>query len=145
MAADTSAYDSQRTLNEGDMDDRSRHSQDLDASREGLSDIEKGPDDAQQPAPSAPTDQLDPFFVDFDGPNDPDNPKNWTTKRRWAITCTLGALVWTVTFASSIFSVNIMVVEEKFGVSLVTATLGVALFVLVCPNSNLLMRWRKKC
>lgn len=42
----------------------------------------------------------------------------------------MGLLVFTVTFASSIFSVNIRVVEEKFNVDLVTATLGVALFVL---------------
>lgn len=42
----------------------------------------------------------------------------------------MGLLVFTVTFASSIFSVNIRVVQEKFHVDLVTATLGVALFVL---------------
>jgi len=71
------------------------------------------------------------FFVEFDGPNDPDNPKNWTPKRRWGITISMGLMVFTVTFASSIFSVNIGVVQEKFNVELVTATLGVALFVLV--------------
>ena len=77
-----------------------------------------------------PTD-TESFFVEFDGPNDPDNPKNWTPKRRWGITISMGLMVFTVTFASSIFSVNIGVVQEKFNVELVTATLGVALFVLV--------------
>lgn len=72
-----------------------------------------------------------PFLVEFDGPNDRDNPKSWTTKRRWAITISMGLLVFTVTFASSIFSVNIGVVQRKFNVDLVTATLGVTLFVLV--------------
>lgn len=73
----------------------------------------------------------DPTTVEFDGPNDPGNPKNWTAKRRWCITASLGSLVFTVTFASSVFSVNIGVVQEKFDVDIVTATLGVALFVLV--------------
>lgn len=75
--------------------------------------------------------QQNEFFVEFKGLDDPDNPKNWTPKRRWAITVSMGLMVFTVTFASSIFSVNIGVVQEKFNVELVTATLGVALFVLV--------------
>lgn len=94
-------------------------------SNDALSDIEKGTSDDEHPAAAEAG-----YLVVFDGANDPDNPKNWTTKRRWAITISMGLLVFTVTFASSIFSVNIRVVEEKFNVELVTATLGVALFVL---------------
>jgi DHA1 family multidrug resistance protein-like MFS transporter len=97
----------------------------LNDSNNVLSDIEKG---QNSDAPAQTKD--DSHLVVFDGPNDPDNPKNWTTKRRWAITISMGLLVFTVTFASSIFSVNIRVVQEKFNVDLVTATLGVALFVL---------------
>lgn len=107
---------------------------DLKTSREALGDLEKGLDNDP---PEQPADQN--FLVEFDGPDDPDNPKNWSTRRRWAITISMGLLVFTVTFASSIFSVNIGVVSEKFNVSVVTATLGVALFVLVSghgiPNS----------
>ncbi|KAJ4292074.1 hypothetical protein N0V90_009973 [Kalmusia sp. IMI 367209] len=73
---------------------------------------------------------VDEFLVEFNGPDDPDNPKAWTTTRRWIITVVVGLLVFTVTFASSIFSVNIGVVQEKFQVTKVTATLGVSLFVL---------------
>ncbi|PSN69427.1 citrinin biosynthesis transporter CtnC [Corynespora cassiicola Philippines] len=98
---------------------------DLKTSREALGDLEKGLDNDP---PEQPADQN--FLVEFDGPDDPDNPKNWSTRRRWAITISMGLLVFTVTFASSIFSVNIGVVSEKFNVSVVTATLGVALFVL---------------
>jgi DHA1 family multidrug resistance protein-like MFS transporter len=87
-------------------------------------DIEKGQNSDESPA------RDDSHLVVFDGPDDPGNPKNWTLKRRWAITVSMGLLVFTVTFASSIFSVNIRVVQEKFDVDLVTATLGVALFVL---------------
>lgn len=93
-------------------------------------DVEKGveTDAIGDPVP-------DRFLVEFDGPNDPGNPKNWTPKRRWCITISMGLMVFAVTFASSIFSVNIGVIVEKFNVSLVTATLGVALFVLVSPSS----------
>lgn len=94
-------------------------------SNDALSDIERGTNDDEHPAAAEAG-----YLVVFNGANDPDNPKNWTTKRRWAITISMGLLVFTVTFASSIFSVNIRVVEEKFNVELVTATLGVALFVL---------------
>lgn len=90
-----------------------------------LQDLEKGADhDSSSPANEKS------YLVEFDGPNDPGNPKNWTTKRRWAITVCMGLTVFTVTFASSIFSVNLRVVQEKFDTTLVTATLGVALFVL---------------
>ena len=96
----------------------------------GAPDVEKG---GEMDATSEPA--VGRFLVEFDGPNDPGNPKNWTPKRRWAITVSMGLMVFTVTFASSIFSVNISVIVEKFNVTLVTATLGVALFVLVyAPN-----------
>jgi MFS transporter, DHA1 family, multidrug resistance protein len=94
-------------------------------SKDIMPDVEQG----QRVDEAVPTKEKS-YLVEFEGPTDPDNPKNWTTKRRWAITISMGLLVFTVTFASSIFSVNIRVVQEKFDVELVTATLGVALFVL---------------
>jgi DHA1 family multidrug resistance protein-like MFS transporter len=94
-------------------------------SNDALPEVEKGRSDNERPPA---TDNR--FLVEFEGPNDPGNPKNWTAKRRWAITISMGLLVFTVTFASSIFSVNIRTVQELYNVELVTATLGVALFVL---------------
>ncbi|KAF2705484.1 citrinin biosynthesis transporter CtnC [Pleomassaria siparia CBS 279.74] len=108
-----------------DAEKRGKSVGDLSGSNEAIGDIERGAKDTQ-PAPSGERTE----FIDFQGPDDPDNPKNWTTKRRWAITLSMGSLVFTVTFASSIFSVNIGVVKELFDVSTVTSTLGVALFVL---------------
>lgn len=90
-------------------------------------DVEKGVEIGSAGGP--PPDR---FLVEFDGPDDPGNPKNWTPRRRWCITISMGLMVFTVTFASSIFSVNLGVIVDKFDVTIVTATLGVALFVLVC-------------
>jgi DHA1 family multidrug resistance protein-like MFS transporter len=94
------------------------------ASKATVLDVEKGIE-TERPL-------SDRFLVEFEGPNDPGNPKNWTPKRRWCITISMGLMVFTVTFASSIFSVNLGIIVEKFDVTITTATLGVALFVLVC-------------
>ena len=101
--------------------------EDLSQSNVALSDLEKAASNDALPAPV----ETNIYFVDFEGPDDPGNPKSWTEKRRWGITVSMGLMVFTVTFASSIFSVNIGYVQEKFDVELVTATLGVSLFVLV--------------
>lgn len=98
---------------------------DLTASNNSIPDMEKALEKEGDPPVLAE------FLVLFNGPDDPDNPKNWSTRRRWGITVVVGLLVFSVTFASSIFSVNIGIVEEKFHVTRVVATLGVALFVLV--------------
>lgn len=100
---------------------------DQDAFNGAVSDVEKG---VESSSPGEPAPDL--FLVEFDGPDDPGNPKNWTPKRRWFITISMGLMVFTVTFASSIFSVNLGVIVDIFDVTIVTATLGVALFVLVC-------------
>ncbi|KAF1940443.1 MFS general substrate transporter [Clathrospora elynae] len=104
---------------------RRKSEEDAKDSSDAMQDLERGP---SQDSPVSAEEKL--FLVEFEGLNDPDNPKSWTQKRRWAITVSMGLMVFTVTFASSIFSVNIGVVQEKFNVDLVTATLGVALFVL---------------
>ena len=57
--------------------------------------------------------------------------QNWAVRKKIFTAAMLGFTTMTAAFASSIFSVNIGVVQEKFNVELVTATLGVALFVLV--------------
>lgn len=71
-----------------------------------------------------------PDLVEFDGPDDPDNPKNWSKRRRWAITVSGALLTFTVTFSSSIFSVAINPVAEEYHIGTVTSTLGVSLFLL---------------
>ena len=47
----------------------------------------------------------DPNIVEFDGPHDPDNPKNWKASRKMGITASMGSMTFVVTFSSSIFAV----------------------------------------
>jgi hypothetical protein len=70
-------------------------------------------------------------IVGWNGPDDPENPKNWPNRRKWMITVSLGMLTWVVTFASSIFSTATRPAAKEFGVSTEVMTLGTSLFVLV--------------
>ncbi|KAH7237044.1 major facilitator superfamily domain-containing protein [Fusarium redolens] len=69
-------------------------------------------------------------IVGWNGPDDPENPKNWPNRRKWMITVSLGMLTWVVTFASSIFSTATRPAAKEFGVSTEVMTLGTSLFVL---------------
>jgi DHA1 family multidrug resistance protein-like MFS transporter len=71
-----------------------------------------------------------PNLVEFDGPDDPGNPKNWTIRKRGAATVSMGMMTFVVTFASSVFSVAIERVAEEYNIGTVTSTLGVSLFLL---------------
>lgn len=75
-------------------------------------------------------------LVDFDSADDPENPKNFSTARKWAITASMGSMTFVTTFASSIFSVAVGPVSQEYNISHVAATLGTSLFLLVCTPSN---------
>ncbi|PYI14593.1 MFS multidrug transporter [Aspergillus violaceofuscus CBS 115571] len=72
----------------------------------------------------------DPNIVDWDGPDDPEYPPNWSELRKWTITIILGLMTVSVTFASSVFSAAAAVTAEQFGVSEEVMILGTSLFVL---------------
>ncbi|KAF2102158.1 MFS transporter [Rhizodiscina lignyota] len=98
-------------------------------------DIEKadfGNDEAPQQHPNECTCGFHPKndLVEFVGPDDPGNPKNWPRGRRWGITVSMGAMTFVVTFSSSIFSVAIPSVAEEYNVGRVVSTLGITLFLL---------------
>ncbi len=66
--------------------------------REELRAEQYGGDDPQEPLPKEggiipvpPESKSDPYKVEWDGPDDPANPQNWTNRYKWAITvlCTL--------------------------------------------------------
>ena len=68
----------------------------------------------------------DPNLVEFDGPDDPGNPQNFSLTKKWTITILLSLLTLTITFSSSIFSTAIMVVSKQFQIGEVVGTLGVS-------------------
>jgi DHA1 family multidrug resistance protein-like MFS transporter len=72
----------------------------------------------------------DPNLIEWDGPDDPENPMNWPASKKWIVTIALGMMTFCVTFASSVFSNATVPVAELYGVSTEVTTLGTSLFVL---------------
>ncbi|CAI7600327.1 unnamed protein product [Penicillium bialowiezense] len=70
------------------------------------------------------------FIVSWNGPNDPENPRNFPRWRKWVVTIMLGLMTICVTFASSVFSTATKVTAKKFNVSPEVMVLAVSLFVL---------------
>lgn len=94
-------------------------------------DVEKQSQDQVPPQQMTDTGGNDASIVEFTGPDDPDDPKNWTARRRAIITVSMGLMTFVVTFSSSIFAVAIEPVSKEFDVGIPVATLGVSFFLLV--------------
>ena len=69
-------------------------------------------------------------LVDWSGPNDPSNPQNWPRSHKVLVTVILCVYTFAVYVGSSIYSSSQQDVLEKFHVSHVAASLGIALYVL---------------
>ncbi|KAK3687460.1 major facilitator superfamily domain-containing protein [Podospora appendiculata] len=83
-------------------------------------------DNMTNPKPSA-----DPDLVTWDGPDDPENPKNWPKAHKWTYTCTVSLFV----FISPVSSAMIAPAMAKLGAGLAMRTefevyLSLAIFIL---------------
>lgn len=67
---------------------------------------------------------------DWDGPDDPGNPHNWTLSRKWFQTLTTGCISLTAACATSIFAPAIDDVAAEFSVSTEVATLTYSIYSL---------------
>lgn len=72
----------------------------------------------------------DPDLVDWDGPNDPANPMNFSKGRKWWISILTALLTFVISFGSSVFSATTEVTAEHFGASEEVMILGVTLYVV---------------
>ncbi|KAJ4988980.1 major facilitator superfamily transporter [Stagonosporopsis vannaccii] len=69
-------------------------------------------------------------LIDWDGPDDPSDPHNWSMKERVLITALIGLYTFAVYVGSSIYSPSQEAVQEVFHKSHVEGSLGLALYVL---------------
>ncbi|KAK3943234.1 putative caffeine resistance protein 5 [Diplogelasinospora grovesii] len=69
------------------------------------------------------------FLVDWFGPDDPENPQNWSSFKKSFVTFEICFLTFSVYIGSAIYTAGILDVSRTFGVSQVAATLGLSLFV----------------
>lgn len=70
-------------------------------------------------------------IVGWDGPDDPQNPQNWSRPKKFATTIFYATMTFCITFASSVFSTATQVTSAEFHVSTEVMTLGTGLFVMV--------------
>ena len=80
-------------------------------------DIEKGVSSISSSIVSESDDAAaqDPDIVDFDGPDDPQNPMNWTFYKKWGMVLLISAITFLTPLASSMFAPGVPEVMEDFG------------------------------
>lgn len=71
----------------------------------------------------------DHFLVDW-APNDPQNPRNWSTPKKLFVTFQICLLTTSVYIGSAIYTAGLEGVEAQFHISPVKALLGLTLFVI---------------
>ena len=86
--------------------------------------VDQGVEDRRQTKPEND-------IVGWDGPDDPQNPQNWSRPKKFTTTIFYASMTFCITFASSVFSTATEVTSAKFHVSTEVMTLGTALFVMV--------------
>lgn len=94
---------------------------------ENHQDIEKT--DSHAAETSAPSDR---YLVNWDGPDDPENPQNLSVLKKWLITFLFSTLTIWVTFSTSVFSPTVFVTAEEFHVSTEVTILATSLNIFVC-------------
>lgn len=70
------------------------------------------------------------YVVEFDGPNDPLHPQNWTLKKKVMMGVMLSYASVCSTFTSSLFSASTVAFARYFRTSTEVATLGTSIYVL---------------
>ncbi|KAJ7249746.1 major facilitator superfamily domain-containing protein [Mycena haematopus] len=86
-------------------------------------------------APTKPSENLgaelsDPEEINWDGPNDQENPQNWSDRRKWLITLTCILMTVNVTFSSSAPTSATGAILEAFDVSAEISYLITTTFLL---------------
>ena len=97
-------------------------------------DVEKSAGINSSPSSSntEPVAAKDANLVEWDGPDDPENPMNFSFGRKVLITGLFSSLTLWATFSSSIFSTATGVTSQEYQVSVEVMTLGTSLPILVC-------------
>ncbi|CDW97990.1 hypothetical protein, partial [Sporisorium scitamineum] len=81
-------------------------------------------------APDSLEGDTDPYLIDWNDDPDPDNPLNWSLRRKAFVTGLLCLLTFSVYMGSAIYTPGVELFARYFGIGTVPATLGLTLFVL---------------
>ncbi|KIJ26675.1 hypothetical protein M422DRAFT_272247 [Sphaerobolus stellatus SS14] len=70
------------------------------------------------------------IYVDWDGPQDPANPRNWSSSRKWFISSFGFIFLTLVGVANAGYAISQPSLEKALGISSFLGTLGVAMFIV---------------
>lgn len=111
---------------EQDIDNPNRHS-----STSSTSHGANETNDPEKAQPAATSQEHDPNLVDWDGPDDPMNPMNWSAKKKWSNIFILSTITLLVPLGSSFFAPGVPQVMREFGTtSQSLTTFVVSVYVL---------------
>ncbi|RDW59035.1 hypothetical protein BP5796_11959 [Coleophoma crateriformis] len=80
-------------------------------------DLEAGTEIVRERTPSSRRSFTDPNLVGWAGPADPDNPKNWLPRRKWAATLIMSSFTFITPVASSIVAPAFNAIGTEFHIS----------------------------
>ena len=103
------------------------HQENRDSDKDAVNAAEKA---LVSPFQGPPHPSDDPNIVSWDGPDDPENPQNWSQRTKWTRAMVIASMTLVVTFSSSVFSTGTLKVSKEFHISTEVSTLGTSLFVL---------------
>ncbi|CAI7598487.1 unnamed protein product [Penicillium glandicola] len=80
--------------------------------------------------PNAKSKQDDPFLVAFAEPFDPENPKDWPTGRKWAVTDVLSATVFNRIMVSTIMAPALSTIAREFDMNSAESAMALSIYLL---------------
>ncbi|GAB7333003.1 hypothetical protein MBLNU13_g04698t1 [Cladosporium sp. NU13] len=111
----------------------SKNSSTVSLEQRSTHDVENGipADDQAEKEPAVTDAEHDPNIVDWDGDADPENPLNWTARKKWLNIGVLSALTLLTPLGSSFFAPGVPRVMQDFNSSSeITATFVVSVYLL---------------
>ncbi|KAL3461911.1 major facilitator superfamily domain-containing protein [Aspergillus heterothallicus] len=95
--------------------------------------------DETSPLLNSHYDQEQSSLVTFEGPDDPDDPMNMPSWRKWSCASILGAMTFAATFSSAVFSAAAPAVAKEFNVAPETMSWATSLYVFGFATGPVIM------
>ncbi|KAH8917397.1 MFS general substrate transporter [Atractiella rhizophila] len=83
--------------------------------------------------------KVDPFLVDWDGEDDPANPRNWSRSRKWAISAVGIGFCGIVSISVSGYAIGLGTLQNELGVNHELANLGITVFTITFGVGGLVL------
>ncbi|KAJ5625528.1 hypothetical protein N7510_001837 [Penicillium lagena] len=86
-----------------------------------------------------PKKDQNPFLVTFDEPYDPENPKDWPTGRKWAVTDVLSATGFNRIMVSTIMAPALSTIAKEFDMNSAESAMALSIYLLATAFGPLVM------